>query len=46
MQKNIRLLRQDLLDDGLDDCTRNGLERELAGITRKKNELAKERGFI
>jgi hypothetical protein len=46
MQKNIRLLRRDLRDKRLKDCTRNELERELEGITNKKNELAKELGFI
>jgi hypothetical protein len=46
MQKNIRLLRRDLRDKRLNDFTRNELERELEGITHKKNELAKELGFI
>ena len=46
MQKNIRLLRRDLRDQRLNDLTRNELERELEGITQKKNELAKDLGFL
>ena len=46
LKRNIRLLRQEILEDGLTDATRNELEMELVGVTRKKNELAKELGFM
>jgi len=45
VQSNIRMLRQDLLDDSIDDLTKGDLEFDIAGLLRKKNELSIKLGI-
>jgi len=48
LQANIRLLRQDLLLDKsvLDTDSREDIKQDIAGLTKRKTELAKELGFV
>ena len=45
IQSNIRMLRQDLLDDTIDDSTKADLEVDIAGLLRKKNALSIKLGI-
>ncbi len=45
MHSNIRVLRQDLRDDTLDDESKREIEEDIAALLRRKNQIATELGL-